>query len=278
MQKNKVLLNTVLTMITVIIIGYSSYALIIIRSNADLPIVGGSILSHDHFQGGNHEFAMAKAPIEEYITLKNYPNISGGIVKWPMSVIRLQSEDRFQLSELANEILDNWREYSHEELDIFSETNGEPHNTITPIARRRGNLFELDLVLRNNRTSSEHPLGIFHPHSDVHNIKKENIGLIEVMGLAVLPGRLKEELSVLGEALLKENYTEIIENDPIIEKHLEWSKKIIERNPHINKDNVDNILKVEVGKVFSRVLEDAGVYKRDEKGLEGFKKFLSIFE
>jgi UDPglucose--hexose-1-phosphate uridylyltransferase len=247
-----------------------------IGSNADLPIVGGSILSHDHFQGGNHTFAMAKAPIEEKISFKNYPNVEGGLVKWPMSVIRLQSTNRDELVELADMILAKWREYSDESLDIYANTDGEPHNTVTPIARRRGELFELDLVLRNNRTSEEHPLGIFHPHSDVHNIKKENIGLIEVMGLAVLPGRLKEELAILGEAILDKNYMEKIKNNEDIEKHLEWAKKIVEENPNLNKENVGEILKVEVGKVFSRVLEDAGVYKRDENGKEGFRRFVEV--
>ena len=248
-----------------------------IGSNADLPIVGGSILSHDHFQGGNHDFAMAKAPIEENITFKNYKNITGGIVKWPMSVIRLQGKNREELVELADEILEKWRSYSDESLEIYSMTDDEPHNTVTPIARRRGELFELDIVLRNNRTSEEHPLGIFHPHSDVHNIKKENIGLIEVMGLAVLPGRLKEELSLLGKALLTPNYADEIKNNEDIEKHSEWAEKIIKNNPDLNKGNVDEIVKVEVGKVFSKVLEDAGVYKRDEEGLEGFRRFLKLF-
>ena len=248
-----------------------------IGSNADLPIVGGSILSHDHFQGGNHEFAMEKAVIEEFIKFEKYPNIVGGIVKWPMSVIRLQSENKSELIELADEMLSKWRDYSDENLNIYSHTDQEPHNTITPIARRRNKLFELDLVLRNNRTSTEHPLGIFHPHEDVHNIKKENIGLIEVMGLAVLPGRLKEELAMLADAILKPNYIEEIKNNESILKHLEWAKKIVATNPNLNKENIDELLKKEVGVVFSRVLEDAGVYKRDLEGKKGFLKFLKLF-
>ena len=248
-----------------------------IGSNADLPIVGGSILSHDHFQGGNHKFAMEKAEIEEEITFSNYPNVEGGIVKWPMSVIRLQSKNREELVNLGDEILKKWRNYSDESLEIFAFTKEEPHNTVTPIARKRGDLFELDIVLRNNRTSEEHPLGIFHPHSDVHNIKKENIGLIEVMGLAVLPGRLKEELKLLGNALLEENYKELVMADQRIEKHLEWGEKIIIKYKNLDPSNIDKTIEIEVGEVFSKVLEDAGVYKRDEKGKKGFKRFLNKF-
>lgn len=248
-----------------------------IGSNADLPIVGGSILSHDHFQGGNHEFAMSKAPIEKKIKFRKYPKIIGGIVKWPMSVIRLSSENSSDLAELADEILHTWRSYSDEEVGIFAETKDELHNTVTPIARRRGEMFELDIVLRNNRTSEEHPLGVFHPHTEVHNIKKENIGLIEVMGLAVLPGRLKEELAILGEVLLKDNYIEEIENNKTIEKHLNWAKEIKEKYNNLTSDSVKKILQEEVGVVFSKVLEDAGVYKRDERGQDAFMKFIKTF-
>jgi len=246
-----------------------------IGSNADLPIVGGSILSHDHFQGGNHDFPMAKAPIEDKITFKGFENVSGGIVKWPMSVIRISSKNKEELAQLADKILTSWRAYSDESCDIYSTTKDEPHNTITPIARRRGEEFELDLVLRNNRTSNEHPLGIFHPHSEVHNIKKENIGLIEVMGLAVLPGRLKEEISILAEAITKETFKEEISKDERISKHLEMAIKIKKSRPELNSENSASILKEEIGKVFSRVLEHAGVYKRDENGKEGFNKFIS---
>ena len=244
-----------------------------IGSNADLPIVGGSILTHDHFQGGNYEFAMAKAPIENEISFPKYPGVKAGIVKWPMSVLRIKSKDRGELSLLGEEILEKWRGYTDEGLGIFAETE-EPHNTITPIARRRGEYFELDLVLRNNRTSEEHPLGIFHPHSEVHNIKKENIGLIEVMGLAVLPGRLKEELKTLGEFMIKDNYAEEIEKDPEMIKHLHWAKSIKEKYSELDKNNVNEVLKKEVALVFSKVLEDAGVYKRNEEGKLGFLKFV----
>ena len=248
-----------------------------IGSNADLPIVGGSILSHDHFQGGYHEFAMEKAPVEEIIKFKNYPTIRGGIVRWPMSVIRLSSKNKIELVELANEILEKWRGYSDEKLGIFAMSNDEPHNTVTPIARRKGELFELDIVLRNNKTSEEHPLGVFHPHTDVHNIKRENIGLIEVMGLAVLPGRLKEELAILGEIILKDNYIDEIKNNKIVKKHLNWAKKIKEEHKNLTLENIEKILFNEVGIVFSKVLEDAGVYKRDEKGQQGFMKFIESF-
>jgi UDPglucose--hexose-1-phosphate uridylyltransferase len=244
-----------------------------IGSNADLPIVGGSILTHDHFQGGNYEFAMAKAPVETKVNFDKYPGVEAGIVKWPMSVIRMRSKDRAELSELGDEILEKWRAYTDESLGIFAKTD-EPHNTVTPIARRRGEYFELDLVLRNNRTSEEHPLGIFHPHSEVHNIKKENIGLIEVMGLAVLPGRLKEELKTLGEALLKEDYIEEIEKDEEIVKHLNWAKLIKEKYSELDRNNVNEVLKKEVALVFSKVLEDAGVYKRDGQGKLGFLRFI----
>lgn len=245
-----------------------------IGSNADLPIVGGSILSHDHYQGGNHEFPMAKAQIEKYITFKGFENIKAGIVKWPMSVIRVSGENRKDVVELADIILKCWREYSDSSLNILAYTGETPHNTITPIARRRGKNFEFDLVLRNNRTTDEHPLGIFHPHQDVHNIKKENIGLIEVMGLAVLPGRLKEELEILGKYLVSNNWEDNIKNDPKVSKHLNWVHNIMKKNSTITSQNIDDVLKSEVGKTFSRVLEDAGVYKRDENGQTGLLKFI----
>ncbi len=243
-------------------------------SNADLPIVGGSILSHDHYQGGHHEFPMAKAPIEKKISFKGFEDVEAGIVKWPMSVIRISSKNREKLVDLADKILNNWREYSDEALGILAYSENTPHNTITPIARRRGEKFELDLVLRNNRTSEEHPLGIFHPHSDVHNIKKENIGLIEVMGLAVLPGRLKEELEILSRYIVENDYENRIQNDSKVEKHLEWIKNIMKKYEKISSQNAYDILKSEVGITFSRVLEDAGVYKRDEKGQSGLLRFV----
>ena len=243
-------------------------------SNADLPIVGGSILSHDHYQGGHHEFPMAKAPVEKKVVFTGFEDIEAGIVKWPMSVIRITGKEREKLVELADKILNSWRKYSDESLGILAFSNETPHNTVTPIARRRGENFELDLVLRNNRTSEEHPLGIFHPHADVHNIKKENIGLIEVMGLAVLPGRLKEELEILSKYIVEENYEEKIKNDAKVEKHLDWIKKIMAKHKNISSQNAHNILKSEVGITFSRVLEDAGVYKRDEKGQLGLLRFV----
>lgn len=243
-----------------------------IGSNADLPIVGGSILSHDHFQGGNYEFAMAKAPVEESFKFLSYPNIEAGIVKWPMSVIRLKGESRYEISELAEIILNKWRNYSDKEANISSHTEDIPHNTITPIARRRENYFELDLVLRNNRVSEEYPLGIFHPHEDVHHIKKENIGLIEVMGLAVLPARLKDELENLADYLIYPNLN--IEREESLIKHIDWFHYLKRKYSNINKNNVDNILKEEVGKKFMSVLEHAGVFKGDDKGRKAFIRFL----
>lgn len=246
-----------------------------VGSNADLPIVGGSILSHDHFQGGRHDFPMAKAHIEKQFDFYGFPSVSGGIVKWPMSVIRINSQNKFELLDLAEKILNKWRAYSDVNNEILSSSNNEPHNTITPIARRRGDLFELDLVLRNNRVSEEHPLGIFHPHTEVHNIKKENIGLIEVMGLAILPGRLKEELQILGDYLLKPNCMELIKNDVNVEKHFDLAKEVKERYKDLNKDSVDKMLKEVVGDIFLRVLSHAGVYKDNLKGKEGFERFLN---
>ncbi len=251
----------------------SIYPHYFIGSNADLPIVGGSILSHDHFQGGAHEFPMAKAKMEEVFSLEKFPRVKAGIVKWPMSVIRLQSSDQQTLAEAADFILHEWKMYSDPEAGLFSHTGETPHNTITPIARRHGDEYELDLVLRNNRTDKQHPDGIFHPHKEVHHIKKENIGLIEVMGLAVLPGRLAEELSQLKAALLSKNPLEEIKACPSIMKHESWAERLIEENT-FTKDNVETILQKEIGLIFSRILAQAGVFKRTEQGKTAFKRFI----
>lgn len=242
-----------------------------VGSNADLPIVGGSILSHDHFQGGHYEFAMAKAGIEFEITIPGYEDVRAGVVKWPMSVIRLQSSDTERLVDLADHILKAWRGYTDEDAFIFAETDGEPHNTITPIARKRGDLYELDLVLRNNITTEEHPLGVYHPHAELHHIKKENIGLIEVMGLAVLPARLKGELEELADALVSGKEIRSNEN---LEKHADWVEEFLPKYEKIDSSNVQEILQKEVGLVFMKVLEHAGVYKCDEKGRADFRKFI----
>lgn len=241
-----------------------------VGSNADLPIVGGSILSHDHFQGGRYDFAMAKAPIEYPLEFKDFEDVECGIVKWPMSVIRTRSRDTSRLIELADKILKVWRGYTDESAFIFAETDGEPHNTITPIARKNGEFFELDLVLRNNITTKEHPLGVFHPHAELHHIKKENIGLIEVMGLAVLPARLKEEMALLKQAMLN---GEDIRRDERISKHADWAEEIVEKHKDINSENIDKIIKDEIGLVFARVLSDAGVFKRTPEGIKAFKRF-----
>lgn len=241
-----------------------------VGSNADLPIVGGSILSHDHFQGGHYTFAMAKAPVETKLSFDGFEDISAGIVKWPMSVIRLSATSTERIIELADKILNSWRGYTDAAVGIFAETDGEPHNTITPIARKNGENFELDLVLRNNITTDEHPLGVFHPHAELHHIKKENIGLIEVMGLAVLPARLKKELADLSLAIVK---NEDIETDEVLSKHADWVKEIKQKYSDINENNVDNILKTEVGLVFSKVLEHAGVFKRNTEGTNAFIRF-----
>ncbi|MGN7857138.1 UDP-glucose--hexose-1-phosphate uridylyltransferase [Bacillus sp. 22446] len=251
----------------------SIYPHYFIGSNADLPIVGGSILSHDHFQGGAHEFPMAKAKMEEVFSLEKFPRVKAGIVKWPMSVIRLQSSDQQTLAEAADFILHEWKMYSDPEAGLFSHTGETPHNTITPIARRQGDEYELDLVLRNNRTDKQHPDGIFHPHKEVHHIKKENIGLIEVMGLAVLPGRLAEELSQLKAALLSKHPLEEIKACPSIMKHESWAARLIEENT-FTKDNVEAILQKEIGLIFSRILAQAGVFKRTEQGKTAFKRFI----
>ncbi len=240
-----------------------------VGSNADLPIVGGSILTHDHFQGGRYEFAMAKAPVEEKLTFEGFSDVEAGIVAWPMATIRLKATDTERICLLADKILASWRGYTDEKAFIFAETDGEPHNTITPIARMREGLFELDLVLRNNITTEEHPLGLYHPHAELHNIKKENIGLIEVMGLAVLPARLKEELALVGEYLVSGK--DLASNEKTA-KHKEWIESFAS-NYEFAKDNVDDIIKDEVGKVFVKVLEHAGVYKCDKEGREAFKRF-----
>ncbi|THE12405.1 UDP-glucose--hexose-1-phosphate uridylyltransferase [Bacillus timonensis] len=237
-------------------------------SNADIPIVGGSILTHDHYQGGNYEFAMAKAEDAMTFTWDRYEKVEFSTVKWPMSVLRLRSSDMESLVEAGDHILQAWRQYSDPDVDIIAFTGDTPHNTITPIARKRNGKYELDLVLRNNRTNDEHPLGIFHPHADVHHIKKENIGLIEVMGLAVLPARLKTELQEV------ENYL-IGETNSVNPIHQEWADELKVYNP--TKENVHELVKREVGKKFMRVLEDAGVYKRDEAGQAAFKRFIDHF-
>ena len=240
-----------------------------VGSNADLPIVGGSILAHDHFQGGHYEFAMAKAPVETALSFPGFDDVRAGIVKWPMSVIRLRCADPARLVELADRILTAWRGYTDEDAMILAETDGVPHNTITPIARRRGADYELDLVLRNNLTTPEHPLGLYHPHAELHHIKKENIGLIEVMGLAVLPARLKAELAALGEALVS---GADIRADEQIAKHADWTDELKTRYT-FTADNVTGILQKEVGIVFAKVLEHAGVYKRTDEGKAAFLRF-----
>ena len=242
-----------------------------VGSNADLPIVGGSILSHDHFQGGHYTFAMAKAPIEKTLTFKGFEDVKAGIVKWPMSVIRISSADKDRLIELADRILKAWRGYTDEDAFIFAETDGEPHNTITPIARKRGEDYELDLVLRNNITTEEHPLGVYHPHAKLHHIKKENIGLIEVMGLAVLPARLKDEMAALSKAILEKKD---IRTDEVLAKHADWVAEFLPKYDHIDETNIMDILHEEIGLVFNEVLKDAGVYKCTEEGRKAFMRFI----
>ncbi len=246
-----------------------------VGSNADLPIVGGSILSHDHFQGGHYEFAMAKADVEKKFTVRGFEDVEAGIVKWPMSVIRISSPDSDRLIAFADVILEKWRGYTDEDAFVYAYTDGEPHNTITPIARKRGDRFELDLVLRNNITTEEHPLGVYHPHAKLHHIKKENIGLIEVMGLAVLPARLKGEMDALGDALLS---GADIRADEGLEKHADWVEGFLPKYPGESRDTkekVTEILHKEIGDVFMQVLEDAGVYKRTEEGMEAFGRFIA---
>ena len=239
-----------------------------VGSNADLPIVGGSILSHEHFQGGRFTFPMEKAPVEREISFAGFEDVRAGIVRWPLSVIRLTCADRARLTGLAVRILDRWRAYTDEPAFIFAETEGVPHNTVTPIARRRGEDYELDLVLRNNITTKEHPLGVYHPHAELHHIKKENIGLIEVMGLAVLPARLRQELAGVKEALLS---GAPLEGD--LEKHAPWAEEL-KKKYVFTPENADGILRCEVGKVFAKVLEHAGVYQRNEAGAEAFLRFV----
>lgn len=246
----------------------------ILGSNADLPIVGGSILSHDHFQGGNYEFAMAKAKIEEEFVVEGFKGATLGRVKWPMSVVRIRGNDSKILVDLAYYILNSWKDYSDESADIRAFTQGVPHNTITPIARRRGEAYEIDLVLRNNRTSEKHPDGIFHPHEELHHIKKENIGLIEVMGLAVLPARLKTEIKELSYYLVNKNKIDELDNCEELVKHKKWALQLVQKYSDINETNVDEILKSEIGLKFSEVLEHSGVFKRNESGIKAFNKFI----
>lgn len=242
-----------------------------IGSNADLPIVGGSILSHDHFQGGHYTFAMAKAKSVFSFEVPEFNNVSCGVLKWPLSVIRLKSDSTEDIIRLASHILDKWRNYTDEDAFIFANTDGEPHNTITPIARFRDGMYELDLALRNNITTPEHPLGVYHPHEKLHHIKKENIGLIEVMGLAVLPSRLKNEMNLLAEYIIE---GKDISGNEAIAKHADWANEILATRHDITSENVMEVLETEIGKVFVKVLEDAGVYKCTPEGLESFKSFI----
>ena len=241
-----------------------------VGSNADLPIVGGSILSHDHFQGGHYEFAMARADVEEPYSFRDFPDVKAGIVRWPMSVLRLRGADPGRVIDLAERVLTEWRGYSDESVFVLAETDGVPHNTITPIGRRRGEDYELDLVLRNNITTDEFPLGVYHPHQELHHIKKENIGLIEVMGLAVLPARLLTELDAVKKAMLS---GADLRADEQTAAHADWAEEILARRP-VNEENAEQVLQEEVGVVFEKVLEDAGVFKRDEKGRAAFRRFL----
>lgn len=243
-----------------------------VGSNADLPIVGGSILSHDHFQGGHYEFAMDRAPLDKTFCVKGFEDVEAGIVKWPMSVLRIRCADREKLTGLADLILEKWRGYTDEEAFVFAETDGEPHNTITPIAHFKDGKYQLDLVLRNNITTKEHPLGVYHPHGELHHIKKENIGLIEVLGLAILPSRLKGEMELLKDAILqKKDIRGIAE----IEKHADWAERFLRNYETVDADNIDEILQKEIGLVFCRVLADAGVFKRDESGKAAFDRFVT---
>lgn len=243
-----------------------------IGSNADLPIVGGSILAHEHFQGGHYEFAMERAGIKKEITIPGFEQIEAGIVNWPMSVIRIRHTDAGLLVKAASHILESWRKYTDEDFFIYAQTDGEPHNTITPIARMREGKYEFDLVLRNNITTKEHPLGVFHPHQELHHIKKENIGLIEVMGLAVLPARLKNEMKRLGEFIVA---GKDISSDEELAKHADWVETFIDSYDSVTEENVEEILQKEIGEVFKKVLEHAGVYKNTKQGMEGFMRFIS---
>ena len=242
-----------------------------VGSNADLPIVGGSILSHEHFQGGYYTFPMEVAEVEQKLSFTGYEDIKAGIVNWPLSVIRLTGSDKARVAELADKILRAWRGYTDEMAFIFAETDGVPHNTITPIARRRGDDYEMDLVLRNNITTDEHPMGVYHPHAELHHIKKENIGLIEVMGLAVLPARLKSELTALEEAIV--NHADIT-SDEVLSKHAPWVEELKTKYT-FTEENTAEILKEEVGQVFAKVLEHAGVYDRSEEGKAAFLRFVA---
>ncbi|MCD7727281.1 MAG: UDP-glucose--hexose-1-phosphate uridylyltransferase [Ruminococcus sp.] len=242
-----------------------------VGSNADLPIVGGSILSHEHFQGGNYTFAMERAPVEYEFNMSGFPKVSAGIVRWPMSVIRLSSADRQQLSKACDHVLKLWRGYSDETVGVYAATDDTPHNTVTPISRKRGDSYECDLVLRNNLTTDERPMGVFHPNESLHHIKKENIGLIEVMGLAVLPSRLATELDTLKDAMLS---GDDIASNPEISSHAVWAAEVKLKHPEFSKDNAEEILRSEVGAVFEQVLLDAGVFKRNEQGKNAFLKFV----
>ena len=242
-------------------------------SNVDLPIVGGSILSHDHYQGGHYEFAMAKATVEKEYSFKGFPEVKAGRIKWPMSALRLRSANRAQLLDLAEKILAKWRAYSDASVEVLAESAGEPHNTITPIGRRRRGDYEFDLVMRNNRTTKEHPLGLFHPHAEVHHIKKENIGLIEVMGLAVLPGRLRTEMAELGSLLVQG--VEDISNNERLALHADWYRELRRKYPQVQQAEVKAVLQKEIGQVFATVLAHAGVFKRDEQGLAAFDRFVA---
>lgn len=247
----------------------------ILGSNADLPIVGGSILTHDHFQGGAYNFPMAKAPILKKVQIKGFDDVEAGIVKWPMSVLRVKCADKKRIVEFADHVLQTWRGYTDEAAFIFAETDGEKHNTLNPIARRRGDLYEMDLVLRNNITTKEHPLGVYHPHAELHHIKKENIGLIEVMGLAILPGRLKTELKQLAEAALQ---NKDIRNDEALAKHADWLDELKEKYNSfagLSEEDIIEIIKKETGIVFSKVLEHAGVFKCNEQGRAAFERFIA---
>ncbi|MCM1164497.1 MAG: UDP-glucose--hexose-1-phosphate uridylyltransferase [Lachnospiraceae bacterium] len=244
-----------------------------VGSNADLPIVGGSILSHEHFQGGHYTFAMEKAPVEKTFALAQFPEVTAGVVKWPMSVIRLRSENRRELSAACDHILGKWRAYSDPSATIFAETDNTPHNTITPIARKSGGIYECDLVLRNNLATEDRPLGLYHPNPSLHHIKKENIGLIEVMGLAVLPSRLEKELAELETAMLR---GEDIAANPALSSHAEWAKEILSRRADFNEKTARQIIREETGAVFEQVLRDAGVFKRTPDGEKAFARFIDI--
>ncbi|MFQ6319190.1 UDP-glucose--hexose-1-phosphate uridylyltransferase [Bacillus halotolerans] len=244
-----------------------------IGSNADLPIVGGSILSHDHFQGGAHDFPMARAEVEDVYELNDHPGVSLGLVKWPMSVLRLQGDDPHIVADAADHIFRAWQQYSDEKAGIAAFTGDTPHNTVTPIARRRGGSYELDIVLRNNRTDEEHPLGIFHPHQEVHHIKKENIGLIEVMGLAILPGRLQEEMKATAASLCSADPKTALEENELTAKHKDWALRLMERRT-ITKGNAEQVIKEELGHVFARILEHAGVFKQTPEGKQAFNRFI----